>query len=218
MNDSGIYGIENISNGKWYVGQAVNLKKRFRDHKSKLRMNHHPNKHLQSAWNKYGEKSFVFRVLEVCEVDMLNSLEMSWVAKKDSYLNGYNNTVGGDGVRGLIMSKETRLKMSFSHKGHPVSDETRERMRETRKNSETARKHMKKLRQMKMQRGATPKEREHLARLNEIKKKPVLCVETGQRFESAHDAARKFGTYQSNISFCCNKPESTHRGFHWRYV
>lgn len=60
----GIYKIINIVNNKFYVGSAVVLSRRRARHFSELRNNCHSNGKLQAAWNKYGEASFVFVVVE----------------------------------------------------------------------------------------------------------------------------------------------------------
>lgn len=60
----GIYKIINVVNNKFYVGSAVDLKRRKTRHFSELRNNKHSNGRLQNSWNKYGEQSFVFVVVE----------------------------------------------------------------------------------------------------------------------------------------------------------
>jgi group I intron endonuclease len=64
---SGIYVIRNTTNNKIYVGSAVNLQNRFWIHFSRLRANNHINKHLQASFNKNGENSFTFNLLEIVE-------------------------------------------------------------------------------------------------------------------------------------------------------
>lgn len=64
MVEQGIYKILNLINGKFYIGSSNNLIKRWRDHLYRLRNNKHMNKHLQNAYNKYGESSFAFVILE----------------------------------------------------------------------------------------------------------------------------------------------------------
>lgn len=64
--NSGIYLIMNQINGKGYVGQAVNIEERWKQHKYRLNGQYHGNKHLQNAWNKYGKDNFVFIILEKC--------------------------------------------------------------------------------------------------------------------------------------------------------
>lgn len=48
--------------------------------------------------------------------------------------------------------------------------------------------------------------------------KQVLCVETNEVFESAHDVERKTGIYASNISMVCNGKLKTAGGYHWKFV
>lgn len=60
----GIYKIINVVNNKFYVGSAVDLKRRKTRHFSELRTGKHNNRHLQAAWVKYGEQAFVFVVVE----------------------------------------------------------------------------------------------------------------------------------------------------------
>ena len=53
---SGIYKIQSIIKPeRCYIGSAVNIQKRWRDHKRELRNNKHSNKKLQNHCNKYGE-------------------------------------------------------------------------------------------------------------------------------------------------------------------
>lgn len=78
-----IYKIINLVNDKFYVGSTINKKVRFRQHRKLLRGNRHHCKHLQAAWNKYGEEKFEFRVIE--EVKM----EMSLQEVEDKYLQAH---------------------------------------------------------------------------------------------------------------------------------
>ena len=95
----GIYCIENISNNKKYIGQSVDIYKRWRDHKSKLKEHKHRNGYLQRAWDKYGKDCFKFYILEMCDIRQLNELEVSYIEKFDTtnIQNGYNLNIGGDG-------------------------------------------------------------------------------------------------------------------------
>jgi len=54
---SGVYQIRCKSNGKIYIGSAVNLRQRWDGHRRALRKQRHHNVHLQAAWNRYGEAS-----------------------------------------------------------------------------------------------------------------------------------------------------------------
>lgn len=66
-----IYKIVNLVNDKFYVGSTTNKKVRFREHRKQLRGNRHHCKHLQAAWNKYGEAKFGFVVVEVVPDDVV---------------------------------------------------------------------------------------------------------------------------------------------------
>lgn len=115
---SGIYRITNNINGKVYIGQTYNFKRRFRVHKKKLNNGEHYNEHLQRAWDKYGEENFSFDIIEECEIDKLNEREIYWIAFYDSFHNkdnGYNQNEGGCGSRGYKFSEESRNKMKLSH-------------------------------------------------------------------------------------------------------
>lgn len=91
----GIYKIQNLFNNKVYIGQSVDIEKRWSTHKAELKNNHHHNTYLQNAWNKYGEKSFEFSIIEECTMHQLDQREIYWIAKFNSYENGYNLTSGG---------------------------------------------------------------------------------------------------------------------------
>lgn len=110
-NVTGIYKIENLKNGKIYIGQSYNISYRWIHHKSDLRGGIHHNKHLQNAWNKYGEDNFSFEILEECERELLNSREQYWINYYDSFNNGYNFDNGGNGVYGYKHTEEEINKM-----------------------------------------------------------------------------------------------------------
>ena len=66
--NTGVYKIENLTNGKIYIGSTATLGflKRWRIHRNHLRANTHINQHLQNSWNKYGEQQFKFHIVEEC--------------------------------------------------------------------------------------------------------------------------------------------------------
>lgn len=49
------------------------------------------------------------------------------------------------------------------------------------------------------------------------KRKPVVCVETGVRYSSAAEAARKNGLYRGNITLCLKGRLKTTGKLHWKY-
>lgn len=64
---SGVYQITFKNSDKRYIGSAIKLSNRKKSHISQLRNNKHPNKHLQNAFNKYGEENYIFKILLVCD-------------------------------------------------------------------------------------------------------------------------------------------------------
>lgn len=69
MKKAYIYMIINVINGKFYIGSTNNYTNRFYAHKNELRKGTHHSKHLQKAWDKYGEEAFEFVVIEEFEVE-----------------------------------------------------------------------------------------------------------------------------------------------------
>ena len=68
---TGIYMILNHANDKIYIGQSIDIKARWKQHKSDLNNNRHVNKHLQNSWNKFGQDNFEFIILCECEENQL---------------------------------------------------------------------------------------------------------------------------------------------------
>jgi group I intron endonuclease len=71
---SGIYKITNLNDNKVYIGSSINVTKRQYKHFWMLRNNKHDNLHLQNSFNKFGESSFLFEVIQFCGVNNLVSL------------------------------------------------------------------------------------------------------------------------------------------------
>lgn len=113
----GIYRIQNKINGKVYIGQSININKRWKQHIYGLENNRHNNKHLLSSWNKYGKDNFIFEVICLCDVLELDQKEVYYIEKFKSYdYNfGYNLNLGGQGNRqfydiGLILETYKKNK------------------------------------------------------------------------------------------------------------
>ena len=88
----GIYKIENLINGKVYIGQSVNIKERWNEHKlinsrtskDALKKQKYP---LYLAFQKYGLENFSFEVLEECSLEDLDTKEQFYIKKYNSYVD-----------------------------------------------------------------------------------------------------------------------------------
>lgn len=121
---SRIYEIVNTINGRRYVGSAVNVRIRKNQHFTRLRKGTHHSKYLQRAWDKYGEASFLFRIIVECERKNLLLEEQKEIDRKSEY----NMTRAAGSCVGRVVSDETRAKMSAAHRGkkrQPRSEEHR---------------------------------------------------------------------------------------------
>ena len=93
-----IYCITNLINGKQYVGKTTeSITKRFKEHCLDYKKERCEKRPLYEAMNKYGIDNFVVNQLIECEPDELDSYEKLFIDKLDTFKNGYNATLGGDG-------------------------------------------------------------------------------------------------------------------------
>lgn len=94
----GIYKITNLINGKCYIGQSVQIEKRFEQHKRNFDNKNEKtyNSKFYRAIRKYGLENFSFEILEECNQKDLNNKEIYWIKFFDSFNNGYNLTLGGE--------------------------------------------------------------------------------------------------------------------------
>ena len=113
----GIYCIENTVNNKRYIGKSINIDDRWRMHIYELNNNSHHNKHLQNAWNKYGEECFNFYILEKCDESLLNSKEIFYISKfnSDSMKYGYNLNHGGNTRKAVSDSTKEKIKNTIKN-------------------------------------------------------------------------------------------------------
>jgi group I intron endonuclease len=117
----GIYRIRNLVDGKFYIGSTNRIKRRWIDHKAKLRRNRHCNSYLQHAWNKHGEDAFVFEVIVAIESPTDEQLfeQEQWHLDNTLCLNpehGYNLSMSAD-KSGCNHGPATREKMRLAHLG-----------------------------------------------------------------------------------------------------
>ena len=103
---TGIYKITNLITNMSYIGQSLNIEKRWNEEKRRafLKNDKSYNYPLSKAFRKYGLKNFSFEILEECSQDLLNEKEKFYISKYNTFYNGYNQTLGGDNA--IIKPKE----------------------------------------------------------------------------------------------------------------
>jgi len=114
--NSGVYEIVNTVNGKRYIGSSVCIYNRLNQHINLLRRGKSHNKHLQNAFNKYGEISFLFHSILYCDPDMLVVYEQLCMGGLHPQYNKSENAEAP--TRGIKFSEERRAKISEQKKGN----------------------------------------------------------------------------------------------------
>jgi group I intron endonuclease len=217
MNVSGIYSITNTNSGKVYYGSSNNVNGRWRNHKSKLNKNIHPNPHLQNAWNKYGGKSFRFNIEEEIPSEQLQTVEqcyLEWckIFPRWSYNIGYDAECATRGLKFGLPSKEHRRKIGLANSGSnsvnygkKMSDETRKRMSVSKRGVPKP-----------------PRTEEHKRNMSFAKKgkyydlknykflHPIHGIEICDR----HTLISKYGLYERGVGLLIQRRRRTHKG--WR--
>lgn len=126
-----IYKITNPK-GRVYIGQTVNLWRRFRSYRS-LHISIKSQVKLYKSLTKYGFDNHIFEVLKICTKDQLNLLEKEYIELYSSTTKRGLNCLGGGKnlytpskqiitkrIRSLLgkeCTKETRLKIGIANKG-----------------------------------------------------------------------------------------------------
>jgi group I intron endonuclease len=227
----GIYFISNLINNKIYVGQSINIEKRWIQHKRELRNNIHENKRLQNAWNKYKEENFEFSIACECEEKQLNTLEQYYIFSLESYLpkGGYNISLGGDGL--FIKGVNNKMNKSVycietKTEYFSIAEASRQTgIRETsilqccKGNYKYAGKEGKqKFHWMYYEDFLEKGEIIDNAPRKKIEKgHQVICLETEEVFESLKIAGEKYNIDGSNIGACCRGKRTTAGEYHWMY-
>lgn len=244
MREYYIYKHTNKINGKCYIGQTYDIKKRW--HSSCY-------KHCEKFYNaikKYGWNNFTHEILIKCDENNVDYWESYYISKYDSMNNGYNLNSGGNKYK--IFSEETKLKISKANKGKKRSaedieknrighigiihtEETKEKLRQAnlgKHHTEEAKEknrqaHLgkkasfetrEKCRQSHLKNPVTQKQIEQLYQASMKTRKKVKNVETGEIFNSITEASKKHNVCDGSISQVCKGKRKTAGKYHWEYV
>ena len=106
---SRIYKITTTHNKKFYIGSALSLSKRMKDHRNLLKKGNCHCTYLQNVFNKHGESVFVVEILEVGEMIKFNSEEHKKLIQKEEYYIS------------LFNSEYNTIKTPSSQKNNPAT-------------------------------------------------------------------------------------------------
>lgn len=92
-----VYLISNDINNKMYIGATItSIAERYSKHIYDT-FNSADNSAIHHAIRKYGKEHFFVKQLEKCSIDNVFEREQYWIKFYNSYENGYNETIGGEG-------------------------------------------------------------------------------------------------------------------------
>lgn len=143
---TGVYAIINKITNDCYIGSASSetwgIEYRWNTHRYRLRHNKGTSPILQNAWNKYGELSFEFVILQYCESKNCIKAEQSFI---DILKPKYNVRKIAESNIGFKHSNETRKKIGAYWKGRKRSEENVNKLRQAKlgtKHSEESKRKM----------------------------------------------------------------------------
>lgn len=110
-----IYKATNKIDHKVYIGFDSKWPNRMRIHKSASKTQ---DTKFYRAIRKYGWDSFIWEPIyqSTDKEYTLNIMEKTFIHEYDSYHNGYNATLGGDGCFGLVLNEDARRRISDGNK------------------------------------------------------------------------------------------------------
>lgn len=124
---TGIYKITNKTTNKVYIGQAIDIRRRWAAHLSVANrikegrcLEREKKSPIDVSLSHHDYKDFNWEIIEECALELLNEREIYWINFYNSYLNGYNATKGGQSFQRDVpeyvsyikdLLKNTSLKM-----------------------------------------------------------------------------------------------------------
>lgn len=203
-----IYKIINDINNKIYIGKTNrSIEERFKEHCRASERERHEKRPLYSAMNKYGIEHFHVEEIEQCDLSLAEEQEKYWIEYYNSFKNGYNATLGGDGKayinRDLVIGtynkvqNQTKVAEILGIHTSTISNILKENNIQIKKSQEIA--------------------KENLSKSVAMLDKDTL--EIIKTFNSIKDAERFLKiTYSSHIAKVCDGQRKTFKGYKWKWI
>lgn len=193
-----IYKITNSVNGKFYIGSATSVARRWQKHRWCLERGIHENQKLQHAWNKYGAISFKCEVIElVSDPDDLINREQYWIDFLNPIENGYNIAPTAGNTLGYKHSESSKRKLSILHKGKVLPDWHREKLLQ----ANTGRKHTLEAREkISAANKGKVRSKEHCLRMSAMNKGRVISAEWAANISAANKGKKKTAEHIEKIA------------------
>jgi len=210
----GIYLIRNLINGKVYIGKSKNIYYRLKDHITRLNTkNKNENLHLTNSWHKYGKENFAYVVLEYFEEldeKLLSEKELYYMQKYDSLNRNKGYNLRYDSSTGLVVSKETRKRMSESQIKRYLDPKEREKI--SKKSSEFWKNNPDKLAQM-AKKVAKKIRKYKIGKFNYNSEELIEVFNTRKELEEKYP-----DFYIQAILGCCGGTKNSYKSFKWKYI
>lgn len=184
------------------------------------------NSHFYAAIKKYGWGSFSHDILaKGLTREAAEAMEIQLIAAYGSTdpSKGYNRSTGGEkSGAGAKHTDEAKAKISAANKGKHLGPETRRKLSEARKGWNPSAATRAKISEANRRRPGPNRGKSVKAETREklqeaANKRPVENLDTGQIFDSIHEAARAMGLHPGAICAACNGRQKTHGGYRWAY-
>lgn len=228
-----IYKITNKINNKVYIGQTTsNVKYRWRQHCNASSYKNRISA-IGNAISKYGKDNFIFEILEICTLEILDVKEKYYINFYNSLApNGYNLETGGN--LNKTLSEETKLKIKNTRKRKSVIATNIQTGIETFYPSLLeASKHgfdigaislvckgKYEIHKEHYWRYSDSPKKEHKQTEIKTKSKPIIGINktTNEIIEfNSINQASKFGFGRKEIQYCCEGKHSQHKNYIWKF-
>lgn len=213
MNEYKVY-MHKCPNNKVYIGiTQQELKKRWN-----YGNGYKGCKLFYKAIKKYGWNNIEHFVLyDKLSKEDAEKKEIELIAKykSNNQKYGYNICSGGNGTPNHIVSEETKIKISQKTKEAMNNEKTKDKIRKCHLGKKLTEEHKNKIRlSSKKNVSEETKEKMRLINKNKIK---VRCIETGNIYDSIHNASRITNIAYQNIYKVCNGKRKSAGGYTWKY-